>query len=171
MHGAESLRTIAEVSVGLVGFAGVAGALRRTYFTDWSARERQAFWVTMGGFTAAGFFSLLPAAVAEFSASEKHTWSLCCGLFGVFYLAVIFLGLTRNRRLTLGGLPPPRPIAWKIIPPIGLVTSVWLVLGSLNVLFQANFGMYYVALLVSLMASTFAFVGFLAWPTSSDRTE
>jgi len=93
--------------------------------SDWSARERQAFWLTMGGFMAAAFFALLPPAVAEFSASEKRTWSLCCGLFGVFFAAVIALAFVRNRRMTRGGLPAPRPILWKIFLPIGLTISSW----------------------------------------------
>lgn len=86
-----------EAGVGLSGFAALALAVRSRATQDYTSHERIliANLVERGLVSAA--LALMPLLLQSFHVGERAVWSLCSGLFFVYGVSIVVLGIRARR--------------------------------------------------------------------------
>lgn len=101
-----TLTAIAQVSVALAGFTGVASALGRRRKNEWTPEERLQLRTLVETSLTAMFLSFAPGVLDLIVASESALWQLANLLLGATHLTFItlFLLRTKGARPTIGQL-------------------------------------------------------------------
>ena len=160
-----SLDTIAEVSVTLAGFSGLAAAFRTRPMRDWAEWERIWFWYIVTWSLGSLLFSLLPGVLGSLGVGPPVGWTLCAVFLALFITAAVGLGARRSWRLYRLGV---------LHPGSGIVSAAPLsLLGAAALLFLSLFGVgppisgaYHLALFVTLGWACGSFFLFLQYPLS-----
>ena len=160
-----SLDTIAEVSVALAGFSGLAAAFRSRTMREWMKWERIWFWYILAWSFASLLFSLLPAALGGLGVRPSSAWPLCNVSLAVFIAAAIGHGVRQGWRLHRIGVPHPQPLLTSaaLLPA---AAAVVLLLSSLAGFGPPPLGAYQYALFVTLGLACGSFLLFLQYPLS-----
>jgi hypothetical protein len=160
-----SLDTIAEVSVALAGFSGLAAAFRSRNMRDWAEWERIWFWYILAWSFTSLLFSLLPAALGGLGIASASVWLFCNLSLAVFIGAALGHGTLRGQRLHRAGVTHPQPLLTSVAV-LPAVAAVALLLLSLAGLGPPPLGAYQFALLVTLGLASGSFMLFLQYPLS-----
>lgn len=101
----DRLTVLAEVAVGLAGFSSVVIAFRRRASDGaWRPEDAFRFRLMLEAGLFAGFFALLPNAIAGLGVSEATLWpNLSAALLAYFVIDTIHSFL-RSRRMPAGSL-------------------------------------------------------------------
>ena len=152
------LDTVAVVSVTLLALTSILAALRDGDVCEWAPRFRLGFWILVQYSLGALVFSLLPSVARDFGITS---WSWAVALLALFQFtsAVHFVWL----HLSLGhsGSISPNGRLWFVGSVTMVLTpavSVWSLFGGLG---GASYGLYHFGVVICLLASLGAFVGFL----------
>jgi hypothetical protein len=148
------LSTIAEVAIGLSGFASLATVLRDQEQTE-ALVAMQRLLVLLILSLAVVFLSLLPPLFAEFGFGEPMGWRLAASVTAIFVLFVLspLSPLSRNlKRVRIAGFSRPQLYRdWSVYPTVAsLGTCGCLALGLLPQEVKAS---AYVASLAMLLLS------------------
>ena len=153
---------VAEVSLGLAGFAGVIAALHLR--ERWHPLDAWRTISLLGAGFSALILSLLPLALHSFGVSESTIWRVCSGAMATFNVAGA--GVGRHYQ------PDP-----ETIPHYTALASFFMSLVVVNTLVQVSntfaflipgvFGAFFVGLLLHLIygAVQFVVIIFLRPPT------
>ena len=119
-----SFDTIAEVSVALAGFSGLAAAFRTRRMRDWAEWERIWFWYILSWSFGSLLFSLLPAVLGGLGLVPSVVWSLSSLLLALFILASVGFGARRGSQLHRLGVLHPRwgTTAVALLPALSAAT-------------------------------------------------
>jgi hypothetical protein len=83
------LSSIVEISVGIVGFAGIIAAVQRRGMSGWPAPQRILMQVLCFASAMAIVFALLPSALAEAGVENNLIWKIgSCGLL-IWYAGIL----------------------------------------------------------------------------------
>lgn len=159
-----SLDTLAEISLGLAGFSGVAAALRPDSFSEWRPSTRMAFWAVLIESLAALFFSLLPSVLHHLGVADVSVWRTSSALLAAF-MAIQSVGFgVRGRQMAAVEAPPS---AWRnrVIPVLVAVVATVVVLNAFGVRGDPQLGPYFLGVVTLLGLGCSSFVLFLV----SDR--
>ena len=97
------LDTIAEISVALAGFSGLAAAFRKRQFSEWTRRERLALWQILNWSVYTLFFALIPSAVLNLDIAQE---AICRSRrFQSFHTGILLKALFRQCVLDLINQP------------------------------------------------------------------
>ena len=125
----ETLQTIAEIAIALVGFSGIVAVLGRRSSGRWSLSERIRFRSLLEQSLLVVFLSFLPSLLLR-STSPEAAWRLSNGLCGVAHVVLLVLGLVRWRGAGWK-LPAHEPAA----PLFGYLVPSALGIGSIAIVF------------------------------------
>jgi hypothetical protein len=159
------LDTIAQVSVAIAGFSGLAAAFRTRRMRDWVEWERIWFWYILTWSFGSLLFSLLPPVLEGLGLAPSGAWVLSSLFLVLFILAAVGLGARRGAKLHRLGTLHPRwgATAAAALPALGAAA---LLLGSVAGVGVSPSGAYQLALFVTLGQACFSFLLFLQYPLS-----
>jgi hypothetical protein len=160
-----SFDTIAEVSVALAGFSGLAAAFRTRRMRDWAEWERVWFWYILSWSFGSLLFSLLPSVLGGLGLAPSVVWSLSSLMLALFILASVGFGARRGRQLHRLGAFHPRwgTTAIALVP--ALSTAVLLVCSVTGIALSPS-GAYQLGLFVTLALACGSFFLFIQYPLS-----
>ena len=152
------LDTVAVVSITLLALTSILAALRGGDFYEWAPRFQLGFWMLVQYSLGALVFSLLPSVARDFGITS---WSWAVALLALFQFtsAVHFVRL----HLLLGhsgNISRSGPL-WFVGSVTMFLTPAlftWSLFGGLG---GATYGLFHFGVVICLLASLGAFVGFL----------
>jgi len=153
MGGADSLQTLAEVSVALAGFGSLLVVLRRDPNKSWAEGEALDLFVVVGGNLLVLFFSLLPLPMFYFGLSEAAVWRPSSMAFGLVLALAYWAVLERRRQLLRAGASPAFPRLSRALTQLPLVLVAILALNAAGIL-GGGVGAYLLVLVLLLTASS-----------------
>lgn len=155
------LLAMAEVSITLVGFAGIVVFLGRRAEGSWSEADRTRVWgMIEAGLLTLGL-SLLPFLVWELGPANADPWGASSGVFVLFGGLALGVWVRRGREVVRTGDPEvSRGAGVGAMAFTGLIL-LSLVLNALGIGFERDFGPYLVAILWYLTLACIMFVRLL----------
>ncbi len=97
MNGSEYMYTVAEVGVGLSGFAAIVMVMRRREGSSLSSLDRLMVATLIERGLMAAFLSLLPVLLFGLGLSEPLLWAVSSGTFVIYGIWIEYRAI-RNRR-------------------------------------------------------------------------
>ena len=155
------LDVIAEISVALAGFSGLAGAFRHRRFSEWTRRERLALWQILNWSVLTLFLALVPSALLNLRIPEEATWRLMSAIAFIAITIYAAALLIWSRRLTRSG-EPAKGWAYPLNSVVGVFSAIGL-LTNATLVARPGIGLYQLALLGTLFIATMSFVNFLTY--------
>jgi len=164
----DALTAIAEIAIGLAGFAGLIVTLRNRGLSSWPrsdlVRLRFMLWLACATF----FLALLPYISASLSLSDERTWASAAYVLGAGLVAITVLTniLSWPIRHQLSKL-------WNTIYQVGsIVTAAIVLCSAFEIIGLPTISAYLIGLVWMLFYSTSLFVRLiLNQPTSSSKNE
>ena len=158
MEPSDALFSIAEVSIAIVGFAGIVAALRPTPIDPRHAemnRWRLEVMVETG--VGAVVFSLVPILLIALELPGKTTWSVsgissACAM-GVF----LFHALRSQRRLFGAYIPPGSGITDGAIISLTAAAGIFALLNALDITLEREFAGHLLTVFCWLAVALLAF--------------
>ena len=162
MDPADTLLTLGELAVALVGFAGVVTVFQMRQ--HWNEHHAQRLWNMLRLAFALLFFSLLPLA---WLAADRSPWVLCSALLGLM-LTIQAIMSTRSFFKRGEGVN----VYFATILVIGGWTSVVVLgLNTLGIAFERGFAGYFIGLFWLVMATTMFFTRLVYLGFVADRQD
>ena len=155
---ADTLQTIAQISVALAGFAALAGAIGQRQDRE-SARlgfQRLRFVVLVGVLLLV--LALLPLVIADYGLSLKSTWRAASA--AAFVLNLI-AGYATYRGFASAGLPITDWFAYIILYPLEVVAELSIILNIVSGLPEHAGALYLTYLLAALAQALAVFLRLL----------
>ena len=144
------LLTIAEVSIGFAGFAGIVALFGRRATGTWSVADRIRFDALIRCALISLFAAFLPLAIHYVDPDHGSPWRLASAVFGAVLVLLSWIGRHRIAEARASeDSDAYLPGGWVVLGAGGLV-ALGLLLNALGVVFQAEAGPYLVALFFSL---------------------
>lgn len=153
--------SLAEVSMALAGFSGIAAAFRLRGKNAWSAIELRVLWFLIIDSFLVVFLSFLPVLLFLGGVAEEMIWAICSIMLGAWFVLGNFLGFRDNRRrhvIKRVSRVPLIAFLFNIVMVVALIVAACLWLSAFDVLIPRGQAVY-VGGLVVLMA--FAVIEFL----------
>ena len=132
--------TLAEISLGLVGFSAVVIVLRQVRGVERSKFQRFIARILIEFGFACLFLALLPLLLDLLGVSPPRRWQLCCAALGVFLIAYVTAYVFRRRPFV--SLSPARPWAFYSRVAVNHVLGLTALLSSVGLGFPSGPGLY-----------------------------
>ena len=148
MDPADTLLTLGELAIALVGFAGVVTVFQMR--SHWNEHHAQRLWNMLRLALSLLFFSLLPIA---WLAADRSPWLVCSALLSV--MLIVQAAISTRAIFTRGdGVN----VYFASVLLVGGWTSVIvMILNTLGIVFERGFSGYFVGLFWLVMATTMFF--------------
>ena len=150
------LMGIAQISVALLGFAGIVIVLNHRTSTPWSESDRGKFTTMVGGGVTTLFFALLPFLWWEVSPSADFVWQWSSAIGAVINGSWIVWFLSQFRLIQAAGGERELLISLAF-NLFGVLVVCCLILNSMNFWGPALFLPYLVLLVWNLFCTCFFF--------------
>lgn len=100
----ETLHTIAQVTITLIGFSGIVVVIGERAVTKWSPEEWIRIYALIAPTLTAFFCSFVPILVAMLTSPDERVWRISNGILGLAHLANIvpFYVNPKKAKLTFG---------------------------------------------------------------------
>ena len=151
------LLTIAEISIGFAGFAGIVALFGRRAAGSWSAVDRLRFNSLVKLALTSLFAALLPLASYYVAADHVSPWRLSSALFGVHLLFDCLRGIRGTLEARASKDSEANIHLSFILTGLVGLASVLLFLNALGIVFQGNGAPYLFALFLVLSLTGFFF--------------
>jgi len=165
-----SVNTIAEVSVALAGFSGLAAAFRTRQMRDWAEWERIWFWYILTWSLGSLLFALLPGVLDGLRVSPATSWVLCNVGLAAFILGAVGYGARRGLRLHRSGVSHPRAVVTSLAL-LPAIAAALLLVASLAASGPPAQGAFQLGLFITVGLACGSFFLFLQHPLSEQDTE
>jgi hypothetical protein len=106
MNRSEYMYTIAELGVGLSGFAALIIAIRRRSESSLSDSDRDTVTALIERGLMAAFLSLLPVLLFGLGLSEPLLWTVSSGVFVIYGITIPYRALRLRKELIKNGALP-----------------------------------------------------------------
>jgi hypothetical protein len=144
------LLTIAEVSIGFAGFAGIVALFGRRATGTWSTADRLRFNSLIRHALLSLFAAFLPLAIHYVDPDHGSPWRSASTVFGVAFLLLFWTGFRRIPEVRASGDSEASIRgAWVLVAGFA-VLALGLFLNALGVVFHGDAGPYLVALFFTL---------------------
>lgn len=145
------LLTIAEVSIGFAGFAGIVALFGRRAGGTWSTADRLRFNSLVRHALISLFGAFLPLAIHYVSPEYGSPWRPSSIVFGVIFLLLVWSGCRRIPEVRASGDSEASIRgAWVLVAAFAVV-ALGLFLNAIGVVFHGDAGPYLVALFFTLI--------------------
>lgn len=158
MEGFVGLDTIGVIAITLAALSSLLAAVRGGNPLDWAPRLRLGFWILLVYSLGALAFALLPSLLHDLGVSS---WGAQVALLAAFHLISAVRFLRRHFSLLRQGEASHSTILWaggSILMFLTPVVLIWSLAGGLG---GPSYAVYHAGVLVCLLASVGAFIGFL----------
>jgi hypothetical protein len=142
------LLTIAEVSIGFAGFAGIVALFGRRAGGTWSTADRLRFNSLVRHALLSLFAAFLPLAIHYVDPDHGSPWRPASIVFGVVFLLLFWTGYRRIPEIR-GDSEANIRGAWVLVAAFALL-ALGLFLNAIGVVFHGDAGPYLVALFFTL---------------------
>jgi len=144
------LLTIAEVSIGFAGFAGIVALFGRRAGGTWSTADRLRFNSLIRHALLSLFAAFLPLAIHYVDADHGSPWRPSSAILGAVFLLLFWNGVRRipEVRVSKDAEASVRG-AWVLVAGFA-VLALALILNAVGIVFRGDAGPYLVALFSSL---------------------
>jgi hypothetical protein len=152
------LDTIAGIAITLAALTSIFAAVRGGHLYDWAPRYRLGFWMLVQYSLGCLGFSLLPSLARDFGITS---WTGMVALLALFQIASALHFLQRHRALLRSGDTSPSTNLWVVGAVAMFLTAAvlgWSVLGGLG---GSTYYLYHFGVVICLLGSLGAFIGFL----------
>lgn len=85
----ETLHTIAQVTITLIGFCGIVTVIGGNAISKWTPEERFNFYILIAAPLTAFFSSFVPILVGTFTENSEIVWRISNAVLGLFHLVNI----------------------------------------------------------------------------------
>ncbi len=153
----ESLLTIAEIAIAVIGFAGIVSALRPRTSGSADAMHRLRVRLMIEGSASVMAFAFLPFVLSGLF-SNSQTWAISSGVLAVTSPIHIGSVYVRQRRIFGSALLRETLLFDTFTIISAVVVEAILVLNCLGVLFEPQFSAYLVGVLGPLGVAVAMFV-------------
>jgi hypothetical protein len=152
------LDTVAVVAITLAALTSILAAVRGGHLYEWAPRFRLGFWMLVQYSLGALGFSLLPSLLRDF---DVTSWVVPVASLVLFQLISVVRFSRRHMLLESSGNTSRSRTLW-IIGTITMILTAallaWSLFGGLG---GPSYRLYHFGVVVCLLASLGAFVGFL----------
>ncbi len=166
MEPSDALLTISELSIAIVGFAGIVTVLQPAE-TRHLEQNRFRLRLMMELALASLVFSLLPLALLYGQGSNELSWSIASAVLAIAVPAYIIYQRARQRRITGPEPVPSAGFRGFVQVGSGFVTLVQL-LNTVGVVFHRSFTAYFIGLAWLLVLSAILFVRIIFYSGAFD---
>ena len=153
----ESLLTIAEIAIAVIGFAGIVSALRPRTSGSADAMHRLRVRLMIEGSASVMAFAFLPFVLSGVF-SNSQTWAISSGVLAVTSPIHIGSVYVRQRRIFGSALLRETLLFDTFTIVSAVVVEAVLILNCLGLLFEPQFSGYLVGVLVPLGVAVAMFV-------------
>lgn len=164
MNGVDQLLVVVQVSIALVGFAGVVATFEHTDTTKKKTTLGDAIgiaiMVEMG--LVNSFFAALPLIIFSLGVAEQTTWRISSGFMCINYVIALSYITKSMRGLKIRRRAPKLMFGFLFI--LGTATLTIVVLNTLNIFFHGEFEPYYISLILPLYVSGYMFARLVLRP-------
>jgi len=158
MEGFVGLDTIAVIAITLAALSSLLAAVRGGNPLDWAPRPRLGFWILLDYSLGALAFALLPSLLHDL---HVYTWGAPVTLLAMFHLISAVRFIRHHLLLVRAGNASHSGLLWAAGSVLMFLTPVVLIWSLLGGLGGPSYAVYHAGVLVCLLASLGAFVGFL----------
>jgi hypothetical protein len=154
------LLTIAEVSIGFAGFAGIVALFGRRAAGSWSTADRVRFDALIRFALLSLFAAFLPLAIYYISPDHRSPWRLASTILGLVFVLLFWGGRARISEVRASGDAEASVRGGWVLLGGNCLIAVGLFLNALGV-FPAEAGPYLAALFLSLTMTGLMFARLL----------
>ncbi len=156
MHETEALVGLAELSVGLAGFAGIVAALRRG--TSWHPADGQRMWVLLTMSLSVSALALIAAGLSLAAVDSDVPWRCGSALYIAGAIVWIPFFVRRLRQVKAHWSIVLRPFFFGLVGALCAIALLAQLSNAVGWPYSPNSAVFFLALLVPLgvSASTFA---------------
>jgi hypothetical protein len=158
MEGFVGLDTIAVIAITLAALSSLLAAVRGGNPLDWAPRLRLGFWILLDYSLGALGFALLPSLLHDLGV---YSWGALVALLAAFHLISAIRFLRHHFLLLRSGSASHSALLWAVGSVLMVLTPVVLIWSLLGGLGGPSYAVYHAGVLVCLLASVGAFIGFL----------
>ena len=152
------LDTIAVIAITLAALTSILAAVRGGHLHEWAPRFRLGFWMLVHYSLGALAFSILPSLARDLNTTS---WSVPIAILALFQFISAVHFLRRHMLLEHSGNASRSRTLWSVGSVMMFLTAAvltWSLFGGLG---GATYHLYHFGVVVCLLASLGAFVGFL----------
>jgi hypothetical protein len=162
MEEAEQLLTLTQVAIAIAGFAGIIGTFQ---FKD-GERIRRGDAVGLGlivntGLMAA-FYSTMPMMLSNFGMSDEVVWAVASGSGTVIYIIFMYYAALRLRRFKIYKTMNKILVFSLFCVAFLIIVINWM--NAFNIVFEREFGPFYISLIYALGSVCYMFSRLLLRP-------
>ena len=154
------LLTIAEVSIGFAGFAGIVALFGRRAAGSWSTADRVRFDALIRFALLSLFAAFVPLSIYYISPYHESPWRLASTILGLVFLLMFWTGRRRIAEVRASGDSEANVQGGWVLLGANALVGLGLLLNAAGV-FQASAGPYLVALFISLTMTGLMFARLL----------
>jgi len=154
----ETLLTLAEIGIAVIGFAGILSALRPSRSTHADAMHSLRLRIMVEASAYVMLFCFVPLLVVSDDAGDPRVWAAGSALLAVAAPVLVASIYTRQRRIFGSMLLRETLLFDALTIALAAISEVVLILNASQVLFPARFAGYLVGLLFLLGAAVAMFV-------------
>ena len=161
MEESDILLTFTQVTVAFVGFAGIIATFQ--FRDDYNIKKKDAVSLELiinTGLMGA-FFSVLPLILSSFGLSDASVWSLSSGIMSVNYLGFMYYLFRQVKRLNFRRSTSIIVITYFVL---GFLVIILNLMNVFNIVFQSEFGPFFISLTYPLALVGFMFSRLLLSP-------
>ena len=152
----ESLWTVAEFSLVIIGFSGIVAVMGRRATDGWTSEDlsRMAIMLISGFRTM--FASIFPIVLINFEVAEKTVWPLSSGIIGTLYLilTIVLLRVARN----VARDKKHSSYFQNIVVTLSFVAISINLLNAAGIVFHQSFGAYFLTVIIGFAVTCAYFV-------------
>jgi len=160
MEGEDTLFTIIDLAVALIGFSSVVTALRRSREKSWSSQEINGLVFLAIMAIGAILFSLLPLALFYMQLNEQQIYSISAFLYCLFSVGVVLGLFLRGKK---HGFPSRRPQVFNLFGLLSFGVIAFMAFLASGSLQEGAFGYYLIGVMWLLVLAFIQFVVFLSF--------
>jgi hypothetical protein len=160
MAGEDTLFTIVDLAIALIGFSSIVTALRRSKEKSWSIQEINGLVFLAVMAIGAIIFSLLPLLLFYMELDDVQIYSIASAVYCVFSMVVILGLFIRGRK---SGFPSRRPRVFNIFGFLSFGIIILMGFLAAGAITNGVFGYYLVGVIWLLVLAFVQFVVFLSF--------
>lgn len=160
MVGEDTLFTIIDLAIALIGFSSIVTALRRSKEKSWSIQEINGLVFLAIMAIGAILFSMLPLVFFYMGLNDLQIYSLASAVYCFFSLCVLIGLIIRGRK---SGFPSRRPRIFNVFGLLSLAVITLMGFGAARSFANGVFGFYLIGVIWLLILAFVQFVVFLSF--------
>ncbi|MBW2292906.1 MAG: hypothetical protein JRG89_19555 [Deltaproteobacteria bacterium] len=153
MYWNDALGAAIEVSIAMVGFAGIVAAVGRRGAGDWNPLDqlRLRILLTAGG--VAGAFAFFPFVLLDTGLAPELCWRIGTGVMALWFIGI---RIYRQRQATRMGLTPFMPLPFFLIVHLPIIMAL-----AINTIWLGDSWPYVLGVVLQLFTAFITFVRLL----------